>query len=67
MNYGPSLSPDEAMGPGGVVESSGPGHAHVVDGCPVANGRGELFIGLRDRNILITSLFLGGPCSESGF
>ena len=25
MNYGPSLSPVEAMGPGGVVESSGPG------------------------------------------
>lgn len=25
MNYGPSLSPAEAMGPGGVVESSGPG------------------------------------------
>ena len=25
MNYGPSLSPVEALGPGGVVESSGPG------------------------------------------
>ncbi|HKG79798.1 MAG TPA: LodA/GoxA family CTQ-dependent oxidase, partial [Pyrinomonadaceae bacterium] len=25
MNYGPSLSPSEAMGDGGVVESSGPG------------------------------------------
>lgn len=25
MNYGPSLTPDEALGPGGVVESSGPG------------------------------------------
>jgi hypothetical protein len=25
MSYGPSLSPAEAMGPGGVVESSGPG------------------------------------------
>src|ERR1044071_4115618 len=25
MDYGPSLSPSEAMGPGGVVESSGPG------------------------------------------
>jgi L-Lysine epsilon oxidase N-terminal/L-lysine epsilon oxidase C-terminal domain len=25
MDYGPSLTPDEAMGPGGVVESSGPG------------------------------------------
>ncbi len=25
MNYGPSLSPLEAMGPGGIVESSGPG------------------------------------------
>jgi len=25
MNYGPSLSPVEAMGPGGIVESSGPG------------------------------------------
>jgi len=25
MDYGPSLSPVEAMGPGGVVESSGPG------------------------------------------
>lgn len=25
MSYGPSLSPVEAMGPGGVVESSGPG------------------------------------------
>jgi hypothetical protein len=24
-DYGPSLTPDEAMGPGGVVESSGPG------------------------------------------
>lgn len=25
IDYGPSLTPDEAMGPGGVVESSGPG------------------------------------------
>jgi hypothetical protein len=25
MDYGPSLTPDEALGPGGVVESSGPG------------------------------------------
>ncbi|HEX8500538.1 MAG TPA: LodA/GoxA family CTQ-dependent oxidase [Pyrinomonadaceae bacterium] len=25
MSYGPSLTPDEALGPGGVVESSGPG------------------------------------------
>jgi L-lysine epsilon oxidase C-terminal domain len=25
MDYGPSLTPEEALGPGGVVESSGPG------------------------------------------
>ncbi|HEX6184857.1 MAG TPA: LodA/GoxA family CTQ-dependent oxidase [Pyrinomonadaceae bacterium] len=25
MDYGPSLTPDEALGPGGIVESSGPG------------------------------------------
>jgi hypothetical protein len=34
MDYGPSLTPDEAMGKGGVVESSGPGTLTCWMGVP---------------------------------
>ena len=61
-----TLTPTEALGAGGVVSATAPGDPDLVDGRALADRRGELPVGLRDRHLPAAAVVLGGPGAQPG-